>query len=86
MAGGITPVCQIGVYRVLTGEFLEYRRNAVFDRHASDSEGEDVRWVSQRGWDYCRWYGYGERRESEISGDQREFERKFTSQGVVTCQ
>ena len=41
----VTPLNQVGVFRVLTQEFLQYRK-AVIRNYHSMSDSEEVRWVS----------------------------------------
>ena len=40
----ITPLNQMGVFRVLTQEFLQHRKTAIKNYH-SMSDSEEVRWV-----------------------------------------
>ena len=42
----ITPLSQVGVFRVLTQDFLHYRKNALLRAQPSSSDTEEVRWVS----------------------------------------
>lgn len=45
MAASVTPLHQVGVFRVLTQEFLQHRKTVVKNYH-SMSDSEEVRWVS----------------------------------------
>ena len=51
MITGITSSSQIGAYRVLTPDFLQYRQ-AFLRVHQSDSE--EVRWVSTQSVYVCK--------------------------------
>ena len=50
MSASVTPLSQVGVFRVLTQEFLQHRKAVVRNYH-SMSDSEEVRWVSQQSLD-----------------------------------
>lgn len=43
-SASLTPLCHLGVFRVLTQEFLQHRKSAIKNYH-SMSDSEEVRWV-----------------------------------------